>query len=215
MPFWHQAVFDISSPDTLTVGSLSRLAVLLGEIDAIIRAPELKALDPSARPERIAQSRGAARPFSTGPSASDSGVTSKLVGSLRIDSTRLAKLLADADYINQKRELLAFIDAGDPMAALRVMLRGQLPPAPLAAAGAAAPASAQPSLATTACKPLSVFHFLLSHECESWLIDPELRSVDTLRALLPAYAGASVLKALKVKMGLMLPFQKVRPRARF
>ena len=75
-----QAVFSVSEPDTITVGSLSRLATLLGDMAAVIRSPELAALSADARPEHVAQGRGAARPLSGRDAAGDHVPASRQVG---------------------------------------------------------------------------------------------------------------------------------------
>ena len=186
-----QAVLSLAAPDTLTVGSLGRLATLLNEVAAVIRSPELAGLVPAARPEHFASGRSAALPYAARPlavagAAAEPGTT-RQAGSLRLDAASVGRLLADQNYIDQKRAMLAFVAADKPLDALRVLLRGTLPP----------PANAAPGFVCPA-QPLAVFHFLLSSEVESWLVEPELRPVDALRAHLPAYAGDVVLRAMRV-----------------
>ena len=192
-----QAVFALTTPDTITVGSLSRLAALLGDMAAVVRSPELAALAPAARAEHFAQGHGALRPLASSAGGADETLASRKVGTLRLDTGRLAKLLTDPSYIDQKRAVLHFCGADRPLDALRVVLRGELPP-PAPDPNGAAPPPPAPA------QPLAIFHFLLGSDVESWLVDPELRPVDALRAHLPAYAGDVVLRAMRAPGDLRL-----------
>ena len=192
-----QAVFAMTAPDTITVGSLNRLATLLDEMAAVVRSPEISDLPPAARPEHFARGRSASRPLTAGGGGTDVASTTRQVGALRLDAKRLERLHANQDYLDQKRAMLAFIAADKPLDALRVVLRGV---APLSAAEAAAHAAAgtRPPPPPPP-RPLAIFHFLLGSTAESWLVDPELRPMDALRAHLPAYAGDVVMRAMRVQ----------------
>ena len=197
-----QAVYSLDLPDIITLGSLGRMVFLLGEHAAILRSPEFASLPAAQRPERMADSRLPTRPGAPAAGA-ESAAPAMAKGPSRFDARSLAALMAFQPYLDQKRAVLAYLQAGEPLAAIRVALTGVLPVATAASAPAAgvpgAPAAAPTAAAPATSpplQPLTVFHICLFTTADCWQIDRDLAPLTQLREHLPRYAGQRALRAM-------------------
>jgi hypothetical protein len=197
-----QQVFRIEGGDVITLGSLERLAALLGQRMPLILSEEVQRLTLADRVEYFVglgeMATTVAAMGSAGGSATSHDAPSGSAGarrSARFDESKLLELKASPAYIDQKRAGLAAVAAGNPFAALRVFLAGRLP-APARPSGAAT--GLAPLTAAPAANPLIVFHVILFDDAiEAWTIDAQLHPLQELRAHIPAYLGEVATGAMR------------------